>query len=57
MVSSLVVFTSTSDFALVLKKEFIDIQATKEFGLTLKHVHNKIIRYSQMLNQIASLAK
>ena len=38
----------TSDFAPALSKEFLEIQATKERGFTLKPVRNMIIRYSQM---------
>ena len=38
MSSSQVVVTSTSEFALALSKEFLDIQATIECGITLKRV-------------------
>ena len=36
----------TSDFALALSKEFLDIQATTEYGFTLKRVHDMKRTYS-----------
>ena len=38
--------TKTSDFAPVSSKEFLDIQATIEFVLTLKGVSDMIRTYS-----------
>ena len=46
--SSPVAVTETSDFAPVLSKEFLDIQATIECGLTLKGGCDMIRTYSQM---------
>ena len=40
--------TETSDIAPVSSKEFLDIQASIECGLTLKLVRDMIITYSQM---------
>ena len=39
----------------VSTKEFLDIQATKECGFTLKHVRDMIITYSEMRNGVANL--
>ena len=46
--SSPVTVTETSDFAVVLSKEFIDTQATPECGLSLKRVHDMTKTYRQM---------
>ena len=46
--SSPVAVTSTSHFAPALSKEFLDIQATMEFGFSLKGVRDVIRTYSQM---------
>ena len=40
--SSPVAVTSTSDFASVSRKEFLDVQATIECGFTLKRVRDMI---------------
>ena len=40
--------TYTSDIALVLDREFLDIQATIEFGFNLNHVRDMIKTYSQL---------
>ena len=44
----------SSDIAPVLSKKFLDIQATVEYGFTLKHVHDMIRTYilSLMLSQL-----
>ena len=39
--------TSPSDFAPASSKEFLDIQATIEFGFTLKRVRDMTRTYSQ----------
>ena len=36
----------TSDFALASSKEFLDIQATTEYGFTVKRVHDMKRTYS-----------
>ena len=41
---------STPDFALVLRKEFPDIQANIESGFTLKCVRDMIRTYCQILS-------
>ena len=41
--------TYTSDFAPVLSKEFLDIQATIECGFILKHVRDTIRTYNLCL--------
>ena len=41
-------FSQTSDFAPVLSKEFLDIQATIECGFTLKRVHDMIRTCNQL---------
>ena len=43
-----VAVSQTSDVAYILRNEFLDIQATIECRLTLKHVHEMIKSYSQM---------
>ena len=43
-----VAVTQTSDIAPVLRKQFLDIQATIECRFPLKHVHDMIVTYSQM---------
>ena len=43
-----VAVTQTSDFAPVLSKEFLDIQATTKCVFTLKHMCDMIRTYSQM---------
>ena len=40
-----VTVTLTSDIALVLSKEVLDIQATMERGFILKHIHDMIRTY------------
>ena len=45
--SSPVAVTSTSDLAYLLRKEFLDIQATIECGFTLKHVRDMIRTHRQ----------
>ena len=45
--STLVAVTYVSDFAPASRKEFLDIQATIEYGFTLKREPNMIITYSQ----------
>ena len=40
--------TSPSDFASASSKEFLDIQATIEWGFTLKRVRDMTRTYSQM---------
>ena len=47
--SSPVAVTSPSDFAPASSKEFLDIQATIEWGFTLKHVRDMTRTYRQML--------
>ena len=46
--SNPVAVTSPSDFAPASSKEFLDIQATIEYGFTLKRVRDMIKTYSQM---------
>ena len=46
--SSLVAVTSTLDFAPASSKDFLDIQATRECGFTLKHVRDMTGTYSEM---------
>ena len=46
--SSPVAVTSPSDFTPASSKEFFDIQATIECGLTLKRVRDMARTYSQM---------
>ena len=48
MGSSPVAVTWTSDIAPALSREFLDIQATIEYGFTLKRVHDMIRTYSQL---------
>ena len=45
--SSPFAFTSTSDFAPALNKEFLDIEAAIECGFTLKHLCDMRRTYSQ----------
>ena len=45
--SSPVAVTSPSDFVPASSKEFLDIQATIEYGFTLKRVHDMTRTYSQ----------
>ena len=45
--SSLAAVTQASDMVHVMSKEFLDIQANIECGLTLKRVHDMINTYSQ----------
>ena len=42
--------TATGDFAPVSSKEFLDIQAAIECGLTLKRVRDMMRTYSQYLS-------
>ena len=46
--SSPVAVTSPSDMAPASSKEFLDIQATRECGFTLKRVRDMIKTYSHM---------
>ena len=48
LVSSPVAVTSRSDFAPASRKEFLDIQATIEYGFTLKRLLEITITYSQI---------
>ena len=43
----------TSDIVLVLRKEFLDTQATIECGFTLKHVRDMVITYNHTLPSIS----
>ena len=43
-------WTQISDFAPASSKEFLDIQATIEWGFTLKRVRDMIRTYNQVLN-------
>ena len=45
--SSPVAVTESSDFAPVLSKELLDIQATIEYGFTLKRVSDKNIQLKE----------
>ena len=47
--SSPVAVIKNSDFAPALSKEFPDIQATLEYGFTLKSVRGMIRTYSQVI--------
>ena len=40
--------TSTSDFARASSNKFVDIQASREFGFTLRQVRDMTRTYSQM---------
>ena len=46
MRSNVIEATQTSDFASASSKEFLDIQATTECGLTLKYVYDMTRTYS-----------
>ena len=48
VITSLLQLKGAKDFAPASSKEFLDIQATVEYGFTLKHVHDMIRTYSQM---------
>ena len=47
--SSPVAVTSPSDFVPASSKGFLDIQATIEYGFTLKRVRDMTRRYSQLI--------
>ena len=49
MGSSPIAVTETSDIAPVSSKEFLDIQATKDCGSTLKCIRDRIRTYSHTL--------
>ena len=50
--SSVVAVSCTSDFVPALRKDFLNIQATKECKFALKCVRGLIRRYSQMYGTV-----
>ena len=53
--SNPVAVTSPSDFAPASGKEFLDIQATIEYGFTLERVRDMTRTYSQLLTVMITI--